>query len=210
MLKSPFHLYNLFRNPFGELSREERAELAVVDISRWQSSFQDDQSVLQFLGHCGHGKTTHLLAIRRGLPTAEYIYLAEDGPLPPISNRRPVIIDEAQRLSFWTLRRVLKAGGPLIIGTHVDLSKAIRQAGLNVVTFNVATDSSSEQLQEILNRRIEASRLGNGTVPRISSEHAVRLRGVFGSDVRAIENSLYDQFQQYAREQRPWPIADSQ
>ena len=210
MLKSPFHLYNLFRNPFGELSREERAELAVVELSQWQSYFHDDQTVLQFMGHCGRGKTTHLLAIRRDLPNAEYIYLPEDGPLPAISNRRPMIIDEAQRLSFWKLRRVLRAGGPLIIGTHVDLSKTVRQAGLKVVTFDVATDSSSEQLQEILNRRIEASRLGNGTVPRISAENAVRLRDVFGSDVRAIENSLYEQFQHHALEQRPWPIADSQ
>jgi hypothetical protein len=209
MLESPFHRYNLFRNPFGELSREERAELAVVDIARWQPHFQDDQSVLQFLGHCGHGKTTHLLAIRRVLPNAEYIYLPEDRPLPTISNRRPVIIDEAQRLSFWELRRVLKAGGPLIVGTHDDLSKAIRRAGLNVTTFNVAADSSSEQLQEILNRRIEASRLGNGTVPRISSENAVRLRNAFGSDVRAIEQFLYEQFQQHARELRHWPPADS-
>lgn len=210
MLESPFHRYNLFRNPFGELAREERAELAVVELSRWQPLFQDDQSVLQFLGHCGHGKTTHLLAIQRVLPNAEYIYLPEDGPLPAIPNRRPVIIDEAQRLSFWRLRRVLKAGGPLIVGTHVDLSKAIRQASLHVVTFNVAADSSSEQLQEILNRRIEASRLGNGTVPRISAENAVQLRKAFGSDVRAIEHSLYEQFQQHARELRPWPPADSQ
>jgi len=80
MLKSPFHRYNLFRNPFGELSREERAELAVVDLSQWQPYFQDDQSVLQFIGHCGSGKTTHLLAIQRFLPSRPKLLMNSPTP----------------------------------------------------------------------------------------------------------------------------------
>ena len=206
---SPYHLYNLYRNPFGELTRNERAELAVVDIDHSVSIATDPGSVLQFVGDCGHGKTTHLLALLRRIANAQYVYLPEDGPRPRIPEYRPLLVDEAQRLSLWQLRRVLKLGGQLVFGTHVDLSRAIKRAGLEVVTLNVARNSSVEHLLEILHRRMDASQLGHESTPRISPAMAIRLREKHGSNVRAIEQELYEQFQQHALEQRQWPPADS-
>ena len=118
-----------------------------------------------------------------------------------------MIVDEAQRLSFWQLRKVLKIGGPLVFGTHNDLTKAIRRAKLEVNTIDVAADSSTERLEKILNRRIESSRLADGTIPRITSDHALRLQQQFGQNVRAIEHFLYDQFQRCAAEKTSWPPA---
>ena len=205
---SPYHRYNLRRNPFGELTREERADLAVVDVGDWLKFLADDRSVLQFIGPCGHGKTTHLLAIERAIRKAEYVYLPEGGPNPTVSNHRPMIVDEAQRLSYWQLRRVLKRGGPLVFGTHTDHSRAIIRAGLNVCTVNVSEDSSAQQLIKILNQRVDASRHGDGLVPRITASHAIGLQNQFGANVRAIEHFLYEQLQHCISERKPWPPAN--
>ncbi|MGV3484227.1 MAG: hypothetical protein ACO1RT_07405 [Planctomycetaceae bacterium] len=205
--QSPYHYLNLRRNPFGELTREERAELAIVDVEPWREYLSDHRAVLQFLGPCGHGKTTHLLAIERAIPGMDYVYLPEVGPRPAIPANRPMIVDESQRLSWWQLRSVLRRGGPLVFGTHTDLSKPIVRAGLQVRTVEVATQVSAARLTQILNRRIDASRVASSPIPRITESHAVRLQLAFGADVRAIEHYLYDQFQRSASEQKPWPPA---
>src|SRR5262249_43157873 len=102
--QSPYRRWNLRRNPFGELTREERAELALVDVEQHLAELRQGRTALQFLGPCGHGKTTHLLALQRELDEAVYIYLPEDGPQPPIPAIRPLLLDEAQRLSSWQRR----------------------------------------------------------------------------------------------------------
>jgi hypothetical protein len=205
--QSPYLYLNLRRNPFGELTREERAELAIVDVAPWRQYLSDDRAVLQFIGPCGHGKTTHLLAIERAIPGMAYVYLPEMKPRPAVPVCRPMIVDEAQRLSWWQLRSVLRHGGPLVFGTHTDLSKHIVRAGLCVQTVEVAAQVSATRLAQILNRRIDASRVASSPTPRITEAHAVRLQLAFGADVRAIEHHLYDQFQRSASEQRPWPPA---
>lgn len=203
---SPYARFNLRRNPFGELTPEERAELAMVDVQRWVE-FLRGPAAVQFVGPCGRGKTTHLLAIRRRLPSAVYLLLPETGPRPAMPDQRPLLIDEAQRLGFWQRRRVFAAGGPLALGTHGDLGPALRRSGLEVVTVELAAEGSPERLAQILNRRIEASRLTPAAVPRIELAHAVSLRDRFGSDVRQIEHHLYLQFQDAAQKGVPWPIA---
>lgn len=205
---SPFRLYNLRRNPFGELTRQERTELAVVEVSEWVDYLQDDQAILQLIGPCGRGKTTHALAILHALPDAQYIYLPEDKPRPKVGRHRPMVVDESQRLSGWQLRRVLRVPGALVLCTHTDHTRAIQRAGRSVWSINVGDDMTPNKLQKILNRRIDASRLAEGTIPQISHNHAVQLHMRFGSDVRAIEHCLYEEFQQNALKQSPWPPAE--
>jgi hypothetical protein len=205
--RSPFRRYNLRRNPFGELTQQERAELAVVDPTDWLDFLQDDLAVLQFIGPCGRGKTTHLLAILRAIPRAQYVYLPEDGPQPAISRHRPLLIDESQRLSFLQLRRVFHVRGALVLGTHRDHTRAIQRAGREVVTVDVAAHHSPHRLAAILNRRLEASRVTEGEIPHVSLQHAVKLCDKFGTDIRAMEHFLYDQFQACVNEQTPWPPA---
>lgn len=203
---SPYARLNLRRNPFGELTREERADMAVVLIERWLPLLRDPRTAVQFIGPCGHGKTTHLLAIERGLPGATYIYLPEVGVRPIIPIWRPLLIDEAQRLSYWQRRRVFKLGGPLVLGTHEDLTSPLRRHGLKVTTVEVAADQSPQRLKNILNRRIEASRLSDSSeVPSISLDHVLALQTKFGSDIRRMEHYLYDHFQLAARNGWPCP-----
>ncbi len=192
---SPYHRYNLRRNPFGELTRAERAELAVVEVEPHLAFLKQAAAVLQFIGPCGHGKTTHLLAIQRAMPIADYVYLPAVGPRPTVGLQRPLIVDESQRLSWWQLRRVLRRGGPLVLGTHVDHSSAIIRAGLEVRSVAVAGDTSIQRLVQILNQRIAASRFREGSLPCVTNADAIRLQSKFGANIRAIEQFLYEQLQ---------------
>lgn len=204
---SPYAAFNLRRNPFGELTREQRAELAVVKAQRWLEAIRHPTTALQFLGPGGNGKTTHLLAIERLLPKAAYVYLPEAGPTPPIPDQRPLLIDEAQRLRPNQRRRIFRRGGPLVLGTHEDLSKQLDRYGLQVIHINVAAEQSPERLMQILNLRIEASRITRAAVPHIDRPFAVRLQRQWGSDIRKIEHYLYDQFQDAVQKGLPWPPA---
>lgn len=113
MMQSPYATYNLRRNPFGELTRDERAELAVVDgLDEWIQALNDERTAIQFVGDCGFGKTTHLLAIEKRLPEAAYIYYPETGPRPPLPCQRPVLVDEADRMGWRQHMRLLRRGWP--------------------------------------------------------------------------------------------------
>lgn len=204
---SPYARLNLRRNPFGELTRHERAELAVVEVDRWLAELDRERTALQFLGPCGHGKTTHLLALGRRLPEAVYVYLPEDGPQPRIPHSRPLLLDEAQRLSRWQRRRVFTQYGPLIIASHEDHTQELARAGYRVITEHVAKSSDPQRLQQLLNRRIEASSVGRGPLPWIDLARAAELHRHFGADIRQIERVLYDEFQRRFQEHVPWPNA---
>ena len=195
---------NLFRNPFGELTRSERAELAVVDFdgilkALCEPSDEDAprqfrrRSAYQLIGDCGRGKTTRMLAIAKQFPTASYVYLPEDQPCPAIAQGEPLLIDEAQRMPDAVLRTVLKSELPVVLATHRDLAPILRRQGYHVTTEAIGLSLCPELLAEILNRRILASRRDpHRTVPVITSHQAEVWIQRFGTDVRAIEDHLYE------------------
>ncbi len=213
---SPYAKLNLIRNPFGELTRNERAALAVVDCREWVATLSQSNTAVQFLGPCGHGKTTHLLALAQALAESipesipesfalgADVYMPPSGPRPKIPRTRPLFIDEAQRLGWWERRQVFAAGGPLVLGSHEDLRPALERAGIRVVTVDVADGTTAERIMEIANRRVEASRLDAGPVPRIELPQAIELRRQHGCDIRRIEDDLYRHFQQLAEGMTPW------
>ena len=195
---------NLFRNPFGELTWSERAELAVVPVDNLVDAIcfgSGDHGEVRFrswhafqmIGECGRGKTTRMLAIRERYPTASYVYLPEQGPCPAIPDGVPLLIDEAQRLPRHVRRLVFASGVTLVLATHHDLSTALRRAGYVVTTERIGLSLSVQHLVEILNRRIEASRRDpQRPIPRVSQDDAEELIRRFGTDIRSIENYLYD------------------
>ncbi len=199
---------NLFRNPFGELTRAERAELAVVDLEPVvefvaQTGSGDDRSprfrrgtAYQMIGECGRGKTTRLLAVGRRFPTACYVYLPEDDPCPSIPYGEPLLIDEAPRMPAGILRAVLESKTALVLATHRDLSATLRRHGYRVTTEAIGQTLRPDVLAEILNRRIRSARRDRSRpVPRITSPQATALIERFGTNVRSIEGYLYDRVQ---------------
>ena len=186
---------NFYRNPFGELTREERAELAVVDTDSLIESLGEHHSAIQLVGGCGRGKTTRLLKLSARLPDSSYTYLPEDGPCPPIPDGAPIIIDEAQRLPRQVADNIFSLGRPLILSTHRRLNRRLVKFGYQVHTQSIGKANTAELLRQVLNLRIEASRLNDRPVPTVSTKFAQRLVHEFGTDFRAIECYLYDLFQ---------------
>ncbi|HID74650.1 MAG TPA: hypothetical protein EYP56_01485 [Planctomycetaceae bacterium] len=185
---------NLRRNPFGEPQREERAALAVVDVSRWVWRLKRPGVALQFMAPPGHGKTTTLLAIMAHFPQGAYLHV-EEGRRPWIPRAEPLAIDEWDRLSRRWRRRVLRRQVALALGTHEDFSQELLCAGYEVETVWLKDAVDADRLWEILNRRIEWARRGPGPVPRVGRGTARALVARFGGNLRAIERLLYEQFQ---------------
>ena len=189
----PWAWCNLRRNPFGELSREERPEVAVVDVQAITDLVSSNHQAVQLIGGCGRGKTTRMLVLHRELPESTYAYLSEFEPCPSIAAGSPVLIDEAQRLPRKIRKRVFASGLPLVLATHKDLTRPLKRAGYHVVTFHIGETNSPDLVCEALNRRIVASAIdSNCEVPALSLDDATTLVARFGSDIRAIEGYLYD------------------
>jgi hypothetical protein len=205
---SPFLRHNLFRNPFGELTSSERAELAVVDVEPYLVFLADSRSVLQFLGDCGRGKSTHLLALQRHLLDASFLYIPEQKPAPKLPLCRPLLVDESQRLPKSMLVELARSGGPLVLGTHSDHTAVFRKYDLQVRTVQVSKDLSAETLQAIFLARIEGSRSNVGPLPTFPLSLANRLLMRFGSDIRTMEHYLYDRFQANVLKHQLWPPVD--
>jgi hypothetical protein len=190
----PFVHLNLRRNPFGELEPAQRAALAVVRVDRFVRRLKRPGYAVQFIGHQGRGKTTHLLAVRRHFPHAAYVQICED-QRPRIPHGHPLLIDEIQRLPRWRRRRVYRRGVSLAVGTHEDASSELVRAGFEVDSVYPAELLDLQRLHQILNRRIEWARRRPGPLPRVKLRTARLLIDRFGDDVRAIELYLYDLFQ---------------
>jgi hypothetical protein len=200
----------LYRNPFGELLPAERAELAVVDVRPWGEWLREGaglgqsrsrQRIVQLVGPCGHGKTTFLLSLCRYLShhlesEPGYVYVPPESPYPGIPSATPLVVDEADRLPSRQRRQMLNATGLLAIATHRDIASFFPQNRFEIRTFHVANRGNPVRLAAMLNRRVRASAVGNGPIPRISVLQASRLIARFGDDIRAIEEFLYDAFQQ--------------
>lgn len=203
-IKSNWTQSNLYRNPFGELTSEQRVEVAVVDIDSIiklvaQSDFHDPVAV-QFIGRCGRGKTTRMLSLANRLDESSYTYIPENKVCPPIPVGQPVLIDEAQRMSRRVQRQVFGSGLPLVLATHRDLTGGLRRFGYSVYTERIESSNTPELLCQVLNRRIEASRITTGSIPVVSLDFARRLWGRFGTDIRGIENHLYELAQAQVRD----------
>lgn len=189
----PWSWCNLGRNPFGELLRDERINLAVVDVDSIAAAVHSPSMAVQLIGDCGRGKTTRMLVLAEAFEDSAYVYLPEDEPCPAIPNGMPLLIDEAQRLPRSVRRQVLASGLPLILATHRDFRRPLRRAGYRVQTHQIGMTNDALLVHEVLNRRIEASRLDScGEVPVLSIDDATLLVQRFGSDIRAIESYLYE------------------
>lgn len=201
----PFSRWNLRYNPFGELMPSERAAVAVFDARPIALQLLQGQTAIQFIGQCGRGKTTHLLALQRHLaiPAAAAIYL------PPLSWAAPqwwyktlqlsgaaIIIDEAQRMPPPVRLALFRRRVPLVLGTHRDLTGPLRRAGYRVFTYAIGPQNDARHVAEVANARLAAARLTAAEVPQLSIEDAQWLVARFGDDLRAIESFLYHQVQQ--------------
>lgn len=180
---------NLRWNPFGELTLDQRAGVAVADVARWADRLRKPGFALQFLGDSGRGKTTHLLALLAHLPEAELIRVPESGRIVP-PDAATVLVDEAQYLGYRARRCLFRPWRSLALAGQADCTPALVRAGFEVATIHPG-ETSAERLMEISRRRIELARRGPGGVPVLPRSTAERLIAGHGSNLRAIEDRLY-------------------
>jgi len=108
----------------------------------------------------------------------------------------PLLIDEAQRLTLWQRICLFRSDRTLVLGTHRDFTRQLERAGRRVLTLAADRHTDPAQVTAILNARILAVRRTNGPTPRITEATADRLFREFGSDLRSMQHSLYEIFQQ--------------
>jgi hypothetical protein len=185
-LRLPFAHLNLRHNPFGEPSESAWAALAVVDVPELRPG-----DPVQFIGDCGHGKTTHLRALQRRHPEAAFARLYEEMARCAIPKRGVFLLDEAQWLGPRLLRRLVDSGLSIAFGTHDDLTPAARRP-LRTVRVDVVDKS---HLKEIVARRIEWARRAPGPVPVVRDEVLETLMARHGRNVRAMIGCLYEAVQ---------------
>lgn len=205
MTKRPFffHTLGFQRNPFGALTDEEWAEIAILPPA---VAAQVQQAAhLQLIGPKGCGKTSAMRGIRAHLQTGQvnmaYEYLPEgttkfNTMLPGLDL---FLLDEAQRLTRWERRRWLRGvkNGRLrtIFSSHEDLSALFVRKKLPLTTIHLAPHVTPSHYAAILQRRLAFFAFDDPPRITFSNEATVFLVKTFGQDMRAAEYFLYEVWQ---------------
>jgi hypothetical protein len=192
-LTLPYARLNLRRNPFGELGRDERAALAVVEVGDLAERLERPGIAVQLLGGSGCGKTTWLLALRRRFAAAPFVKVVE-GVRTRVPRGHPVFVDDAHLLPPARRRRLLRRRASFVLTTHVDLEPELQRCGLEPLTVRPAATQGAERLERAFALRVEAARRGPGPLPRVPRSAVEELARRFGDDVRSMEQELYHAF----------------
>lgn len=195
-LNLPFAHLNLRCNPFGQLTRPEKNELAVLrlDLQPYAERLRIPGYALQFLKEGAPNKTTHMMGISRLLPDAVYVQLREGMPVPHIPEAPALFIDWMHLMPGDERREILRRQASFGIVSHVNHGREFKRAGLTYELVKLPM-YTAEQLKVQVDRRIAwARRDPNRPVPAVSLETVSQLLAQFDDDVAVIEH-LYDRFE---------------
>ena len=168
--------------------------MAVVDVRTIATELTNPNYAVQFVGEKGYGKTTHLLKLRDLFPSAGYVHIPE-GETRPVPEGVPIMIDEAQRLTWWQRKRLFPRKVALVMGTHTDYESALKRSGREVRTVHVGQFSSTERIEQLLNTRIEYVRRSHGPVPIVTARTVRQLQEKHGCNIRSMLYDLYKELQ---------------
>lgn len=190
----PFAHLNLRFNPFGELTREQRAATAIVNLDDIPELLLKSRIAVQFIGEHGRGKSTHLIALHKQFNNSPYTQI-HIGDKPTFSNDDSQFIDSIEILPASRRKKIYRSTKILAITTHIDLSKELQAAGFKVISKRIFVDNE-QNIKKIFDRRIELARRDTGSLPDIDIKSVRTLITKFNDDIRAMEHHLYDVFQQ--------------
>ncbi len=199
----PFHALGYTRNPFGALSDAEWVAAAILPevIERALSG----GAHLQILGPKGAGKSTTLRKITAVLQEngeqAAYEYIPEGQRhfATPVGELSVFCLDEAQRLRWRELRRLLRWGrsqGRLILGTHHKVSWPWSGGRPSFTTFNLPDLITAVHWQAAITRRLAVFALPDQSHLTLSAQAIGFLHQIFGANMREGEYFLYEVWQQ--------------
>jgi hypothetical protein len=193
-LRLAYSHLNLRWNPFGEISQEDVAQLAVVQVEQYVERLNHPGFALQFLGEPGRGKTTHILKLHDYYPEAPYLHFRENADIPAIPQAPLLFLDETQRLPRSLRRQVFSRQASFVIGTHYDHARELQKAGKVYNSIHLR-GITRDHLETVIQRRIEWARRNPGPVPVISIGRIDQLIQEYGDDLLRILHQLYEEFQ---------------
>lgn len=197
----PFRDLGYRCNPFRAVSDEEWAGLAIVPAAV-EAALAERH--VQILGDKGHGKTTTLLALaerfrRAGQRAAyEHLEIGQDQFTSDPAGLDVCLLDETQRLKRSERERLLKRAclPRLILAGHEDFTPWFNRFGLALATVRF-DKYPPEHIAAVVARRLEFFSLDGAAAPAGVSPAAIQyLQAAFGGDVRAMEQVLYEGFEQ--------------
>lgn len=192
--RARFQDIGLARNPFGELTREERAAAAQVDLTEEAAFLEGPRRCVQFVGDHGRGKSTRLIALRaRHFPDSSYVQMRTRGPAPEVAPPWPFFLDSLELMGRGDRRRLYARAEGLACTTHADLSRELERAGYEVRTIRVRL-TGVDELEAITAARVELARAGDHA-PLPTRARLEELHASLGDDVRSIEGALYLDYQ---------------
>ncbi|VAW67624.1 hypothetical protein MNBD_GAMMA08-3034 [hydrothermal vent metagenome] len=192
-MKLPFIHLNLRFNPFGELTLEQRKEVAIVDTHSLKKSLNKKSVAIQLLADHGRGKTTYLFSLHKEYSSAPYIKI-QVGDKPRFSPCAIRFVDSVENMTKKSRIDLYKKSDSLAFTTHADLSKELIKHGFTVITKKISTADEST-LMKIFSRRIRYAQRSEGEVPRINLQAIKKLQRIYKDDVRAMESHLYEKIQ---------------
>lgn len=123
------------------------------------------------------------------------MHIAEGEPSPPIPQATLLFIDEMQRVPRWQRAEILSRPASFVIGSHKNHSGEFKKAKLEY-TIKKLKGVTEVRLRQMIEKRIMwARRDSNLLVPSINEFTITKLIDRFGDDLWAVEDYLYDIFQ---------------
>ncbi len=197
------------RNPFGSATFEELAALMVSDVAiaplveRLRRPPAAARVAIEFVGPCGHGKSTHLTALWTHFRKLPRTLLRPDETAPRIPRAPIVFLDESQRLPAWRRRWLFRRRAHFVLATHVSHREEFEAAGIEDVVHHrvgaLEPDAFRARLEAFVQRRMRWAALGTGPTPDVPAELLDALVRQHGQHLRATQDALYDWFQALVR-----------
>ena len=204
----PFAHLGLTRNPFGTLSRDEWADVAVLPDTVQEMVTQNTHVL--FLGDKGQGKTSLLHALRQqsvfsGLQSAyERLPHAMTTYHTRLNNLDVFALDEVQRLrpwGWWPLLRQAQRGTRLLLASHGDVSGLFSLMRLPLITCHMDDLITPAHIAAVHARRIAYFTLPEADPLRLTDSAIAYLWQQHGRNLRAQESLLYEVIQQMQQPQ---------
>lgn len=198
----PFRKIGLHSNPFRVLTPDEWADIAVVP-EEIEAAFIRGENLL-ILGQRGRGKSTllrtlirrlewqHMTTAYERLPFGKWRY---DTNFNELDGFAP---DEAQRLALWEwphLIRRVQDGMRLIMGSHRNDRWLFNMCRIPIRVFHLEQQNTRDHLARVLQQRLDY--FADGEAKLWFTDDAIDyLWHEYADNLRAIEDVLYDVFQQ--------------
>lgn len=197
-------------NPFGSVPNDELASLAVSEVplealvERLSRPPSDGRYACQFMGPCGHGKSTHLALLHARFRDMPITMLRPEEKNPPIPKARIVFLDESQQLSRWQRWRLFRREAHFVLGTHESHVGELRSRDIDVFHHEVgclAPDAFHARAMEFIQRRLKWSSIrASSATPQVPAPLLNDMLARHGQHLRAIQDDLYDYYQHLADE----------